>query len=419
MTARKRSKFVLAAALICLSAWLAFAERGAAQGAKKSTGSKPPVLDTRMDKVIHDAALACDYTWASAAAIKDALSYSKNGQKVLEIQKVFVRQDVTAAKLTYFVAAGPDTVIVAFRGAHNAANTAVFLRGLPTPVIDKTVGWFEVHDGLNSAALGVLKDVQTLLNNVGAKRKYVIVTGHSMGGGVAAYVTFNLMLMNPGLVDAFVTFGSPRFATGNFRTAFDKLAAKTGVKAYSVENARDKKTTDSTVALFHNRIGKSINYTFRYDAHNMDLYYAKAKVDWYHPTKPAINDTYTVAKIDESSSSSSSSSSGSGGSTLRVHATSGAGGKQGSVAIKAGRASGKGALFLRLLDDRGATHRTAGSSLKAPPGLRDAIVVPRNQFGDFVRVEVYRNVSGQLTHVGGFSLEAALCEGHVVTVTPN
>ena len=113
-----------------------------------------------------------------------------------------------------FVAAGVDgRIVVAFRGteSNKPEDLVVDLR-------TRTIAWTgggKVHEGFADALSKVRKQLGTVLSSAGSGP--LLITGHSLGAGLATLVAATLRDRQPKLI----TFGSPRVGDAAFARLID------------------------------------------------------------------------------------------------------------------------------------------------------------------------------------------------------
>lgn len=111
--------------------------------------------------------------------------------------------------LNYYVSVHKDKMYIAFRGTHGEKNEALNQDGKP---IHKHGRW--VHQGWWNAKNRAWKKLKPYIKKYGKKRK-IIITGHSMGAALAAYLTKTLLHHKTykKYKIRLVTFGAPRYTT--------------------------------------------------------------------------------------------------------------------------------------------------------------------------------------------------------------
>ncbi|KAJ7183668.1 alpha/beta-hydrolase [Mycena filopes] len=110
-------------------------------------------------------------------------------------------------------------IIVSFRGTFSLADVATDLNILLVPFVSPGVAQpFNVHSGFLNAYNEVAQDVLAAVKSQLAKfPKYsVVVTGHSLGGALAALGAASLKIALPNTAMKLYTFGQPRTGDANF-----------------------------------------------------------------------------------------------------------------------------------------------------------------------------------------------------------
>ncbi|CAD7697530.1 unnamed protein product [Ostreobium quekettii] len=148
-----------------------------------------------------------------------------------------------------FAAAGPDFIVVAFRGTTSITDWVRDLKVWKLP--DGPLGC-EAHAGFLEGVQGkwkgrsiidsVLQGVRDLERQYGKEEGLAIyVTGHSLGGALATLAAA-YMLEDPELRDKVAghyTFGSPRVAGPRFKKRFEALAPAGRALAHRFQNRED------------------------------------------------------------------------------------------------------------------------------------------------------------------------------------
>ena len=94
-----------------------------------------------------------------------------------------------------------------------------------------------VHTGFYEALSSVWDQLMMRLEEHGARRKSLWITGHSLGGALGTLVaaTFGLQLVNMGFNGVY-TFGQPRIGNVEFAKNFNH---RLGAKAFRFVNKND------------------------------------------------------------------------------------------------------------------------------------------------------------------------------------
>ncbi|KNC56171.1 lipase [Thecamonas trahens ATCC 50062] len=118
--------------------------------------------------------------------------------------------------------AASKTIVVAFEGSHNTQNWIVNLQFLKADFDYPGAEHARVHGGFYKAYKNIQVDVE---NDVGAlvdqfPDYQVYVTGHSLGGALAAFAALDITVNRPHVPVNVYTFGSPRVGNDAFQLYF-------------------------------------------------------------------------------------------------------------------------------------------------------------------------------------------------------
>lgn len=146
--------------------------------------------------------------------------------------------------IDFLLAANRTHAFIAFKGTHNDANDD--MNEDVKPVKWGTGEAARVHVGWRRAANKAYKEeIRTFLTRH-ARGKKILVTGHSMGGALAAYTAKNIQ--DDGSFYRFplrlVTFGAPRYTNDS---RFFRLGDKVDFWVFTVELAKKNKCVDDVV----------------------------------------------------------------------------------------------------------------------------------------------------------------------------
>lgn len=138
----------------------------------------------------------------------------------IDLQTVF--QDVCA-----FVASSPDYNLLVFRGTKIPQNWMTDLACTPARfdwIFTAAPALGEIHAGFGHCLADGLKDIITDLSSRDQSKR-LLVTGHSLGGALAALapVCFSVMNTNIRPVGAIYTFGQPRIGLHSFCNTYSQM----------------------------------------------------------------------------------------------------------------------------------------------------------------------------------------------------
>jgi hypothetical protein len=143
-------------------------------------------------------------------------------------------------KLSYIIAQGGKYLFVAFLGTDSIPENLVMNLAAARVRNNPMFSGVEVHAGWATAINTIYPDLYPRIRAWQGNRT-LVVTGFSMGGALAGYLTYVLMAdANVGPI-WLATFGSPRYATAEFKAAFDRRASTKRPRAYSIELEGDPK----------------------------------------------------------------------------------------------------------------------------------------------------------------------------------
>ena len=155
-------------------------------------------------------AIARDLAGFSAVAYEPVIHGA--GIKVLEAPALNLR-----AVVAYY----DGHIEIAIRGTNSLENWILDLDVRKT-AIAKGV---ELHDGILTGADALLRLIRAELLPPGVpagRLKSIRVTGHSLGGGIASVVAYELA-RDGAPIEAVYTFGSPRVGSAGWRQAYTKV----------------------------------------------------------------------------------------------------------------------------------------------------------------------------------------------------
>ncbi len=118
-----------------------------------------------------------------------------------------------------FVASSPNAILVSFRGTAQAADWLANLK-----VVASTQPYGTVHRGFLMAFRSVKQRLEELLESIGTDGREVILTGHSLGGAIAAIAAAEWHERLP--VSAVYTYGQPAVGRRDFRTFMNQNYAE-------------------------------------------------------------------------------------------------------------------------------------------------------------------------------------------------
>ena len=150
-----------------------------------------------------------------------------------------------------FVAEDAELRYLAFRGTEST-NHVDWLKDAkfrPVPGVWGT----QVHRGFREALDEVWDEVLAV---VGVDDRRLVITGHSLGAGLATLAAARLVAAGHG-VDSVYTYGSPRVGLRDFAAAYE---AALGAKTYRVINHIDIVTRVPLLILRYRHVGKRMYF---------------------------------------------------------------------------------------------------------------------------------------------------------------
>ncbi len=102
------------------------------------------------------------------------------------------------------VASNDHAIVIAFRGTNQAADwlTNVAITG-------RHMDGGKMHRGFYGAVDTIFDEVYAAMMSQGAKSKTLWITGHSLGGAMAAAFSYRVLIQKEKKVDGIITFGQP------------------------------------------------------------------------------------------------------------------------------------------------------------------------------------------------------------------
>jgi hypothetical protein len=155
--------------------------------------------------------------------------------------------------IDFAMATNATHVFIAFRGTHNSANDRLNNDGTPVRAYGNRGPW--VHKGWWRVAHKAYKhEIRSYLIRH-ARGKKILVSGHSLGGALAAYTAKliqddALFYSNPLRL---VTFGAPRYAND---PRFFKLGKKVDFWVFTVETVKRNECVDKVVYSWQKALTK-------------------------------------------------------------------------------------------------------------------------------------------------------------------
>eukprot|EP00940_MAST-03C_sp_MAST-3C-sp2_P001177 g1177.t1 len=141
-----------------------------------------------------------------------------------------------------YVGIQQDTIVVAFRGSKNFANTVEDVKFWMTkfPYTNDTSvkvdhGFFLAYDSLRTDSLSAVKNASTLC----PKCDSVLITGHSLGSAMATMLAAEIDTLGVSVSVRLYNFGSPRVGNGKFVSFANARIEKTGGSTVRVRREKD------------------------------------------------------------------------------------------------------------------------------------------------------------------------------------
>ena len=117
-----------------------------------------------------------------------------------------------------YIVSGEDVTVIVFRGT-NADEISDWFVNLECLSVDTPQGAF--HRGFFNAYTSMKEQIMKVLD--GSKRKYLWITGHSLGGALAVVCAYDLVENEKAVLDGVVTFGQPQVAHEQLASHLDRL----------------------------------------------------------------------------------------------------------------------------------------------------------------------------------------------------
>jgi triacylglycerol lipase len=189
---------------------------------------------------IYDATIAAALIGAAGATYADADAMKSWAESVGCPQCELIRD--LATDTLAFVAAGPDLVVVAFRGTADLRNWITDLdcrRVSADPSYPSSASYpGEVHEGFSRAFDSILPQLRESLTRLAAGKSHIFFTGHSLGGALAmlALAWWETGIALPSADGWLYTFGQPRVGNPAWARWFD---SRWRDRAFRVVHAED------------------------------------------------------------------------------------------------------------------------------------------------------------------------------------
>lgn len=157
------------------------------------------------------------FSWQNAlnAALCSSVVYSSHQivrQTTLDDWKFDNCQWIQAENTECFVASTEDAIIVGFRGTQQISDWLVNLN-----LVTKSRPYGPVHRGFYFAFDCVRQQLETAFENLNAKKKSIILAGHSLGGAIATVAAVEWFGTYP--INGIYTIGQPAVGFSSLRSA--------------------------------------------------------------------------------------------------------------------------------------------------------------------------------------------------------
>lgn len=186
-------------------------------------------------------------------------------------------------QMNFAILSDRDTLFVSFWGTVLNENLAANYRFVPVKSSNYGGAW--VHPGYAGVADDIWERVKQEIISQGGGNKRVIMTGHSMGGGIAGHLMYRALkdgVLEPSKQHRLITFGTPHYGTTSLRTNFNSVIASSAPNTaiYSIEIDEDGQPKSVGASFDDGEIGTTIKLpldsvlTTYNDDHSHDSYYA-------------------------------------------------------------------------------------------------------------------------------------------------
>jgi triacylglycerol lipase len=199
----------------------------------------------------HSLAICADLAYDSAAEIKTRMTSHGFGAEFIQ------RRDVQA-----FIAYNDNAIILSFRGTSSIED---WMTNSAFGFTSFAGGLGKVHRGFSEALYLVWDDIIKILGRVQTKAQPIWITGHSLGGALAALAAAHFALVLDKPIRGVYTFGQPRVGDREYSRNFE---ADLKGRVFRFVNNSDIVTRIPTRIMSYSHVGALRFFDAKGDLHD-------------------------------------------------------------------------------------------------------------------------------------------------------
>ncbi len=153
-----------------------------------------------------------------------------------QIRAQFTANVLGATELIGFMMSSAHDAILAFRGTQNFPDAIADIRAVQVEYPDDSAG--QSHAGFTDIYQSIRTAVQAAVATL-AEGSVLYITGHSLGGAVAALAALDIAVNSKFPEPVIYTFAAPRVGDPDFAQRFDNVVVKHNTRSWRVVNSFD------------------------------------------------------------------------------------------------------------------------------------------------------------------------------------